>query len=187
MITVKLYGHLGKRFGRVHRFDIKTPAEAIRALNANFRDFGAYLREHSAPGYRVITDLGERSAEQLHDLAGGKSIKIVPVTAGAKAAGVGQFILGAVLYVVGWALSGYSAGASTALSSVGLAMMVGGASQMLFGPPKQGGTNNTKNQPSYAFSGPVNTTAQGNPVPVCYGRLLVGSQVISGGMYAAPI
>ena len=32
MITVKLYGHLGKRFGKLHRFDISTPAEAIRAL-----------------------------------------------------------------------------------------------------------------------------------------------------------
>jgi predicted phage tail protein len=182
MIAVKLYGHLGKRFGRVHRLDIRTPAEAIRALSANFSDFSAYLRAHSAPGYRVITDSGERGIEQLHDPMGGASIKIVPLIAGA-GNGVGQFILGAVLVAADIFMfhTGY-------LTHIGIAMMVGGVSQMLFAPPVPQGPNNGKgNLPSYAFSGPVNTTAQGNPVPVCYGRLLVGSQVISGGMYAAPI
>lgn len=180
MITVKLYGHLGKKFGRIHRFDIKTPAEAIRALKANFSEFGQYLIEHSAPGYRIVTDLGPRSVEQLAE-PGGKSIKIVPVVAGAKAAGLGQIIEGAVLVAVGY-FTGFAP-----IAQIGIAMMIGGASQMLFGPPSQPGPNNTKNNPSYAFSGPVNTTAQGNPVPVCYGRMMVGSQVISGGMYAAPI
>lgn len=32
------------------------------------------------------------------------------------------------------------------------------------------------------FNGPVNTVGQGNPVPVLYGRLRVGSQVVSGGL-----
>lgn len=36
--------------------------------------------------------------------------------------------------------------------------------------------------PSYAFSGPVNTQAQGHCVPVLYGRGWVGSAVISAGM-----
>ena len=35
---------------------------------------------------------------------------------------------------------------------------------------------------SYTFSGPVNTTAQGQPVPVGYGRLIVGGAVISAGI-----
>jgi predicted phage tail protein len=32
------------------------------------------------------------------------------------------------------------------------------------------------------FNGAVNTVAQGNPVPVLYGRLVVGSQVVSGAL-----
>lgn len=181
LVTIKLYGHLGRAFGRIHRFDVQTPAEAIRALRANFAGFAQYMREHSQPGYRVVTDLGARSAEQLNELAGGKSIKFIPVVAGSKQAGLGQIIVGAVLVAIG------SYTGITPISQIGYAMMIGGASQMLFAPAPQSGPNNTKNQPSYAFSGPVNTTAQGNPVPVCYGRMLVGSQVISGGMYAAPI
>jgi predicted phage tail protein len=37
---------------------------------------------------------------------------------------------------------------------------------------------------SYLFNGPVNTTEQGNPVPVLYGRLIVGSQVVSASVCA---
>ena len=39
-----------------------------------------------------------------------------------------------------------------------------------------------ENKPSYSFNGAVNTTAQGHPVPVGYGRLVVGSAVISAGI-----
>ena len=36
----------------------------------------------------------------------------------------------------------------------------------------------------YHFNGVVNTTAQGNPVPLGYGRMIVGSAVVSAGIYA---
>lgn len=182
MIVVKLYGHLGKRFGRVHRFDIRTPAEALRALKANCKGFAQYLTEHSAPGYRIVTDFGDRTVDQLGEPAGRSGIKIIPYVAGASH-GVGQFILGAVLVAADVFVfhTGY-------LTHIGVAMMVGGVSQMLFAPPKpNSGSGGSGNQPSYAFNGAANTSTQGNPVPVCYGRLQVGSQVISGGEYVSPI
>jgi predicted phage tail protein len=37
---------------------------------------------------------------------------------------------------------------------------------------------------SYAFNGPVNMQAQGNPVPVAYGETWTGSAVISGGIFS---
>jgi len=40
------------------------------------------------------------------------------------------------------------------------------------------------NGASYNFNGPVNTTAQGNPVPLLYGELFVGSSTISAGIYS---
>jgi predicted phage tail protein len=39
MITIKLYGHLGTQFGRIHKYAIRTPVEAVRALEANCRGF----------------------------------------------------------------------------------------------------------------------------------------------------
>ena len=40
------------------------------------------------------------------------------------------------------------------------------------------------NRASYSFNGPVNTSAQGNPVGLLYGQAIVGSAVISAGIYA---
>ena len=37
-----------------------------------------------------------------------------------------------------------------------------------------------------AFSGIVNVSDQGLPVPICYGRVVTGSVVISAGLNAAP-
>ena len=39
-----------------------------------------------------------------------------------------------------------------------------------------------ENTPSTYFDGAVNTTAQGHPVPIGYGKLIVGSAVISAGL-----
>ena len=83
---------------------------------------------------------------------------------------------------------GLSVGATTmlasAISSIGFSMVMGGVSQMLFSPPQaqSGGMERPENKPSYAFDGAVNTAAQGNPVPLCYGQLIVGSQVVSAGL-----
>jgi predicted phage tail protein len=193
MRTVRLYGHLAARFGRVHRLDVRTPAEAVRALCATRDGFRAHLIAHSRPGYRVLVG---RQALTLDALAlpADDDIRIVPVTAGA-GRGAGQILLGAALVAVGVATGGFglaagaawSAGAATfagyIAGNLGMALILGGVVQMLAPQPKTPGTpERPENRPSYAFDGPVNTTAQGNPVPVCYGRLIVGSQVVSAGM-----
>ncbi|ETS30322.1 hypothetical protein PTE_03663 [Photorhabdus khanii NC19] len=67
---------------------------------------------------------------------------------------------------------------------VGASMALGGVVQML--SPQQPGLRmreSLDNKPSYAFGGPVNTTAQGNPVPVLYGTHEIGGTIISAGIY----
>jgi hypothetical protein len=51
-------------------------------------------------------------------------------------------------------------------------------------PKGRSANDKPENQPSYAFNGPLNTQAQGNPVPVLYGELIVGSAVLSAGITA---
>jgi predicted phage tail protein len=83
---------------------------------------------------------------------------------------------------MGWAASGAFLSQST-LYSVGTAMILGGVSQMIAPTPKAAEPYEPpENKPSYSFNGAVNTTAQGHPVPVGYGRLIVGSAVISAGI-----
>lgn len=193
MKEVRLYGHLAKRFGRVHRYDVRSPAEAVRALCATLPGFRQHVIAHSKPGYRVLDGKSTRDLETLALPADGV-IKIVPVTAGAGRA-VGSIILGVALVAVGvmtggaglalgaaWAAGG-AAFAGALAFNVGMSLILGGVAQMLAPQPKTpGAPERPENKPSYAFDGPVNTAAQGNPVPVCYGRLIVGSQVISAGM-----
>ena len=72
---------------------------------------------------------------------------------------------------------------TTIAAGIGWSLVLGGVAQLLFKPPELQNSDRTENQPSFAFNGAVNTVAQGNPVPVGYGRLIVGSQVISLGLH----
>lgn len=197
MKTIKLYGHLGKKFGKIHRFDVRSPSEAIQALSANYKDFKAYLLEHSEPGYHVFLDEENIGVDKL-GYPVEKTIKFVPVVQGAGGDGFGQILLGAALiFVAPYAVTALGMGSTLAgayaiqaATGLGWAMIFGGVSQMLFSPPEtQSGTSVERpdNKPSYAFDGPVNTTRQGNPVPVGYGRLRVGSQVVSAGLFSEAI
>ena len=193
MITVMLYGHLGKAFGRVHRFAIRTPAEALRALAANHKGFREYLARNTAPGYRVLVGR-ERTACEPQDLPmpAQDVVRIVPVVAGAED-GIGSIIAGVALLAWGYFTGDFATfGAYLTSGSgyvlAGASMILSGVSQMLAPTPKMEGTSDRpENKPSFAFDGAVNTAAQGNPVPVAYGRLLVGSQVISAGLSATPL
>ncbi len=132
------------------------------------------------------------SLEQLAEPAG-DCITFAPVMAGAKSGGILQTILGVTLIVAasiatGGIASAFAAGAGVwgTVASVGVAMTLGGVAQMLSPQPKVStNADSSSNQGSYVFSGAVNTTAQGNPVPRGYGRMIIGSAVISAGITAA--
>lgn len=196
MKTILLYGFLGRRFGRVHRYDVQTPGEAVRAMTATLEGFRQALIDGGA--YRLLVG-GKRGLgrEDLHDpVSGSETIRLVPVVSGA-GRGVGQIIAGAILIVAAFYTGGASLSASGFLAggitttfwggiavSVGASLIAGGVSQMLFSPKQvSGSTDRPDNRPSFAFDGAVNTAAQGNPVAVLYGGpLIVGSQVLSAGL-----
>lgn len=183
MRTVRLYGVLGQRFGRSHRFDVRTPAEAVRALCANFKGFRAAIAELHV---RVLVGGKAQSLNNVHHPLSA-DMSIVPTVAGS--GGFGRILLGAALIGVSFIpglqaplLSGFSFSISSIASSVGWSLALGGVSQLLFSPPKPKISERPQNKPSYVFDGAVNTTGQGNAVPVLYGRGRIGSQVISAGL-----
>lgn len=194
---VHLGGRLGKRYGRVHRFDISTPAEALRALEANHPGFMSEMLKmgEQGYGYRILHGKGfkhglDNAVEVAQPCSG--PIRIQPEIAGAKKGGLGQ-ILAAVAIVVAaiyapqlltsMGMSGATAGkVAASMMGTGIAMGIGGVIQLL--SPQQGAStpDEDKKNPSYVFDGPINTMAQGHPVPVGYGELIVGSAVISAGI-----
>ncbi|AHC48245.1 Phage tail assembly protein I [Achromobacter xylosoxidans NBRC 15126 = ATCC 27061] len=69
--------------------------------------------------------------------------------------------------------------------SMGVSLALGGVVQML--SPQQralSAADRPENGASYNFNGPVNTSAQGNPVPVLYGRMIIGSATVSAGIFS---
>lgn len=210
--TVRLYGKLGAMFGRVHRLAVSSAAEAVRALCVICPGFERELctSKDRGVGYVCYLDkLNIPTADALNFPAGNATIRIAPVYTGSKRNGIGQIIVGIIIIVAAvWTggAAGAAAGAGGAggagaaaggasflgvtggyamAAQLGAAMMLGGVMQML-GPQAKG--LSTKDGPdngsSYNMNGVANTTAQGACVPLPYGDVIVGSAVISAGIYA---
>lgn len=179
--TVRLYGELGARFGRVHRLAVASAAEAVRALCTLLPGFEAHLLHSKDRGRAYAVFLGRQNiGEQGLTLpAGSADVRIAPVIQGSKRGGLFQTVLGVALMAVAYLTW------QPWLFKVGVGLALAGVAQMLSPQPKGLGTQDRPdNKPSYNFNGPVNTSAQGNPVPLAYGLVLTGSAVISAGIYA---
>jgi len=226
MKRVVLRGELGKQFGRIHEFDLNTPAEAIRALCANFEGFQQALISSAERGVGYMVQVGKdaiKPEEELHNPTGRfEDISITPVLVGA-GGGFGQIAAGVALIALSLVLPGgglfggtvfgilggpvASAATLTTIatvsSGIGAGLILSGTAQLLSPQPADlpglTGTNARRdsfdpqnndpadNRASYIYNGAVNLTAQGNPVPLCYGRMRVGSVVVSAGISTADI
>jgi predicted phage tail protein len=197
--VIKVYGKLAKHLGqRSFKAAVKTPAEAIRFLLANFPNLRSVISEGD---YKVTVGRSEleigNHPEYLHyPSASFETIRIVPVVAGA--GGVGKILAGVALIAAAIILaptggggflaaagSGFlSAGASVAIGSIGVSLALGGIAQLLTPTPKISQGEDSTNDPrkSYSFSGIQNISRQGVPVPVIYGEVFTGSIVISAGI-----
>lgn len=183
MQTVIVSGGLVRITGKREHPICTEAGSSIRGLMGYFRQFPGfekYMAESASQGLRYAVFVGKENigADDLDKPTGRKTIRIVPVIAGSKRAGLLQTIVGVVLI----ALSPFTNGATLA---PGIALAAGGAIQMLSPQAKGLGTQDSpNNRPSYSFNGAVNTSVQGGCVPLLYGRMIVGSAVISAGIYS---
>jgi len=185
--TIRLYGKLGATFGRVHRFVCTDTAGAIRALCAMLPGFEAHLLQSKDRGLGYAVFIGKQNIREdmLAAPVGDDDIRIAPVVLGSGRGGFLNIVLGVVLVAAAFWTGGASMAAwgfgSKMMFGMGVSMLLGGVSQMLVRQPKGlTGVESPDNGASYNFNGPVNVTAQGNPVPVLYGEMIVGSVTISG-------
>lgn len=199
--TIRLYGKLGARFGRVHRLAVNSAAEAVRALGVLHKGFTQFMTDSKDMGLAFAVFYGKRNIgrDQLGDPPSDNDIRIAPVVQGSKSGGGLQVVLGVALIVAasfftgglaagGAGLFGASATAGSAWAvagSIGISLALGGVAQMMTGTQKGlSSSEAADNAPSYNFSGIKNTTTQGNPVPLCYGEMTVGSATVSLGIVA---
>ena len=208
MKVVKVYGELRKRLGQCRfEFDVATPAQAVKALCVNFPGLDKWLidSEQDGVGYRVKIGKEEVTPKGLDALAMPWSerevFSITPVVTGA--GGFGRVLLGAALIavaianpivglggggalgfgVVTGATATFGAGLAAAAGTIGIGLVLTGVADII-SPINQPGLEASKEAAklqNMSFSGVVNTARQGLPVPIAYGRVFVGSAVISTG------
>ncbi|WP_323157948.1 tail assembly protein [Pseudomonas fulva] len=189
MTHIMLSSSLARLFGRSHRraLDTGSALEIFRALNATIPGFQDEIRRLQSLGMRfAIFRNGRNVGQRDLSLGGCRELRIVPVFEGSKRGGSLQTIVGAVMVAAAYVLSFTPfAAASPFLYTAGTAMIAGGVVQMLSPQPKglsQSGA--PENMPSYAFGSAKNTTASGNPVPICIGKRRWGGAIISASIYA---
>lgn len=161
--------------------------------------------------FKKGVDLSD-AALRIRIVPGGE-MHIIPVARGGKRGGAGKVILGTVMVIAAVALmqpeflvgvGAMSAGEGALLAGAGIstlgfsapligsftignlalaggAMILGGIIQMISPQPKSQTAQSTN---SYLLSGLGNTTQQGAPVPLVYGKTRTGSVVVSAGYTA---
>jgi predicted phage tail protein len=197
---------LRKRLGQCRfEFDVSTPAQAIKALCVNFPGLDKWLidSEKDGVGYRVAVSkekvTEENVAPLLMPFSDREVFSITPVVAGA-GGGFGRILLGAVLIAVaianpavGFGLggasgfgaaagAGFGASLAAAAGTLGIGLVLSGVAQLLSPQPELQDLDESVRLESFSFSNVVNTARQGLPVPIAYGRVFVGSAVISSGL-----
>jgi predicted phage tail protein len=198
MKVVKVYGALRKFLGGRCRFEfeVDTPAQAIKALCVNFPDLEQWLIK-SDWGYRVTVGkerIGPENAELVCLPWSEREVfSIAPVIAGA-GQGVGQIFAGIGLVALALVTGGATIGllglaaplsVSSVLGTIGASLVLGGISQMISPQPNISPLVRGKEAArleSFSFSGINNTSQQGLPVPIAYGRVFAGSAVLSAGL-----
>jgi predicted phage tail protein len=186
--TIKLYGVLGKKFGKEFHLAVESTREAVKALSVQVPGFEQFMLTAHEQGlaFAVFQDDENISEDQIDFETGAKVIKIVHKVIGAGGNGVLQTILGAVMVVVGVVML-YIPGAQPFAASVigaGIGMMVGGIAQMMMPKMDEGDQNQDGNRANKGFGGAVTTIAQGNPVPILYGQREVGGFIVNAGQFA---
>lgn len=139
-------------------------------------------------GVALIAMTGGFAAIGIQGLGGASAAAAGTVgttaTAATQAMGITTAIGETITFSAAAGATGASMGGILAFqgaSYLGMGLLLGGAA-MLLAPDVPDGTN-AKQAENYLFSGPINTTKQGEPIPLVYGRIITGSKTIMGSLF----
>jgi len=209
MVTIRLLGEAGRRYGRRFQLAVKTPAEALRALCLQIPGLRQYLLESGDKGidWRVVTDHAEGLEDEQLLWPMSKRLVLAPLPAGR--GGVGKIIAGVALVAFAILVPGIGAAAATifgtqfgaislGIGAIGASLIFGGVADLLTPTPKMpnvkggglgGGSSATSGRSqeeqlnSFAFDKSNANTVQGDVVPVLYGERIIGAlPVLSFGL-----
>lgn len=189
MLTkVILDGKFGEIVGqREWHLDCSSPAEALALIEANKPVIKNWIKKNIKQ-YSFCEVECESQAGNKESLTNDtysmkrqcKTIRFMPIFTGSGGSNGGlQAVLGVAMIVVGAIVSCIPGGQPLggAIIAGGIGMFIGAICTMLMSPSKD--EDGKDSGTSYFFNGAANTTQQGVPVPLVFGRCRVGSAVIS--------
>ena len=164
MTEIILHGILAKEYGKTILMDIHKPRDVIRAIDCNRRGFRKRVVDLQRQGfqYDILVDKVRLDKEQFLNKRKPRRIDLVPLITGS-GTGLEIMLIVALTSVV----------ISYALMDPGT---IEGGEQVVSG----------SNESLIFQGGAANVASQGAPVPIGYGRLIVGSQVIQSSIKSFP-
>ena len=171
MTEIHLHGILGQKYGKLHKFSIKEPKDVVRALESNYEDFTKDLKKLLTENiiYSIVADdewIQGHSCSKKDKI---KRIDFVPTILGSTPVQIFFFVV-QVAFAVTSAIYSY----------------VQAGKQQYPQIPGASATSSADAR-SLSFSNRENITEQGNPVPLVYGRMKIGSSVIQSSIKSFPL
>ncbi len=175
LTRIFLGGKLGQLFGKEWKLYVKSPAEALRAININTGGkLKEYLRLQKRDTYYKCAINNKHNlltAEEIKRPTGNCDIFIFPSAKGGS--NVVRIIIGIILIIVGIVVFAYG-GDGSIFIQYGIGLIIGGVVGLIIGTPSF--TQNPSSEAtggSALFSNNAMTFGQGGPVRVAYGRVLL--------------
>ena len=181
MNTVHLVGDIGDKFGHVWSMNVANYSELIRLIDCQTEGFKQYLINAEENGIGFVF---QRADEYINDekelllSLNDEDIILTAVPLGSKGGfmntGLGKIILGIILVIIGFVMieagldPAWVAELGANLMAMGGMLILQGITQLL-APTSE----DEKKEEGWLMSGSANTVGQGQPVPLCYGELLV--------------
>jgi len=162
MTTVRLHGILGKEYGKSFSMDLSRPRDVVRAIDASRDGFRRRMVDLQKSGlnYDILVNRKRVGSQEFLSSKNPSEIDIVPLISGRGE--LAMFIFMVITTVVQYALM------DPGVIEGGEATVAAGAESLIF----QGGA--------------ANVSSQGDPLPIGYGRLVVGSNIIQSSIKSIP-
>lgn len=193
LTKITFHGNLAEALGQKNwNLKVSNVAEALRAVDVLSKrklSQAIFANEKQNIKYKILTDDKNLFSKPINEAEEAKdsemflsktmkSIDVVPVLEGAgdDAKDIALVVGGAMMFGMGLHTE------SAMMTMMGAYAFMTGMSNLLAEPPEFEDfreIQQTHKKESYLFSGPINTYNPGGPVPVGYGRVMVGSLAIA--------
>ena len=196
MTTVFIHGYLGQKYGKHHKFSLAKPRDVFRALDCQYEGFSKELVELGKEGSQYSLVIDDRELSNEVELSSSKAMKVIHIVPVIFGAGVGALIAGVIALGAAAAVGGTATLIGSLLLAVAFSAISFGLQSLLTKPPQANAISQSGAQASTAatsatsksflFSNRENVASQGNPIPICYGRMRVGSAIIQENVKSYP-